>query len=96
MRDEAALQATLSLVIGRLEDFARRVRERMSKVDWFMQRELIRLLVKRVEIDHDDVNVVFRIDSALPTLDPATPERDSFWQDCGRGAFANAFQHRAR
>jgi site-specific DNA recombinase len=96
MRDEAALQATLSLVIGRLEDFAQRVRKRMSQVDWHMQRELIRLLVKRVEIDHDDVNVVFRIDSTPPTLDPTAPEREGFWQDCGRGVFANAFQHRAR
>jgi site-specific DNA recombinase len=85
MRDEAALQATLSLVIGRLEDFAQRVRERMSKVDWHMQRELIRLLVKRVEIDHDDVNVVFRIDSALLMPDPTNPQRDRFWPDCGRG-----------
>lgn len=84
MRDEVALQATLSLVIGRLEDFAQRVGERMSKIDWLMQRELIRLLVKRVEIDHDDVNVVFRIDCIPPTLDPISPGRDSFWQDCGR------------
>jgi site-specific DNA recombinase len=92
MRDEAAWQATLSLVIGRLEDFAQRVRERMSKVDWHMQRELIRLLVKRVEIDHDNVNVVFRIDSAPPMPDPTNPERDSFWQDCGRGEQPRAGQ----
>ncbi len=96
MRDEAALQATLSLVIGRLEDFAQRVHERMAKVDWLMQRELIRLLVKRVEIDHDDVNVVFRTDGIPPMLDPISPEQNSFWQDCGRVAFADALQHRAR
>jgi len=84
MRDEAALRSTLSLVIGRLEDFAKRVHDRMSKVDWLMQRELIRTLVKRVEIDQGDVNVVFRIDSTLPTPDPTSPGQNSFWQDCGR------------
>ncbi len=84
MRDEAALQSTLSLVIGRLEDFAKRVHDRMSEVDWLMQRELIRTLVKRVEINQDDINVVFRIDSTLPTPDPASPGQNSFWQDRGR------------
>jgi site-specific DNA recombinase len=85
MRDEAALQSTLSLVIGRLEDFAIRVHDRMSEVDWLLQRDLIRTLVKRVEIDQDDVHVVFRIDGTLPTPDPASPGQNSFWQDCGRG-----------
>jgi len=84
MRDEAALQSTLSLVIGRLEDFAQRVHERMSEVDWPLQRELIRTLVKRVEIDQDDINVVFRVDDVSPTPDPASPGQDSFLQHCGR------------
>jgi len=84
MRDEAALQSTLSLVIGRLEDFAKRVHHRMSEVDWLLHRDLIRTLVKRVEIDQDDVNVVFRIDGTLPTPDPTSPGQSSFWQDCGR------------
>jgi len=84
MRDEAALQSTLSLVIGRLEDFAKRVHDRMSEVDWLMQRELIRTLVKRVEINQDDINVVFRVDGTLPTPDPTSSGQNSFWQDCGR------------
>ena len=92
MRDEAALQSTLSLVIRRLEDFAKRVHDRMSEVDWLMQRELIRTLVKRVEIDQDDINVVFRID---PTPDPASPGQNSFWQDCWWGALAAALEPRA-
>jgi len=85
MRDEAALQSTLSLVIGRLEDFAKKVHDRMSDVDWSMQRELIRTLVKRVEVNQDDINVVFRIDATLPTPDPAHPDQNSFLPDRGRG-----------
>ena len=84
MRDEAALRSTLSLVIGRLEDFAKRVRDRMCEVDWFMQRDLIRNLVTQVEINQDDINVVFRVDGTFSTPDPTSPGQNSFWQDYGR------------
>src|SRR3954447_19196130 len=33
----------------------------MDSPDWSLQRDLIRLLVKRVEVDHDEINVVFRV-----------------------------------
>ena len=83
MHDEAALRTTLSLVIGQLEDFARRVHDRVAEVDWHTQRDLIRMLVKRVEIDRDDVNVVFRVDPLPPPSDPNGVEGDVL-QDCGR------------
>jgi len=84
MRDEAALQTTLSLVIGRLEDFARRVHDRVAKIDWNTRRELIRLLVKRIEIGRDDVNVVFRIDPAPPPSNPGSSGDGGVLPDCGR------------
>jgi len=83
MRDEAAQQTTLSLIIGRLEDFARRVHASMDGLDWHERRDLIRLLVKRVEIDREDINVVFRIDPP-PSCDPSGRREDSFLQDCRR------------
>ena len=67
LRDEVAQRTALSLIVGRLQDFARQVRDRMSAVDWSLQRDLIRLLVKRVEIDRGDINVVFRV---APSFDP--------------------------
>src|SRR4029450_281879 len=39
----------------------------MSAVDWSLQRDLIRVLVKRVEIDRGDINVVLRV---TPSFDP--------------------------
>jgi site-specific DNA recombinase len=92
MRDEAALQTTLSLVIGRLEDFAKRVHDRVTEVDWHARRELIRMLVKRVEIDRDDVNVVFRIDPASPLSDPRGAGEGNVLQDCGRRGVADPGQ----
>jgi len=81
--DEAALETTLSLIIGRLEDFAGRLCDTLSAIDWHQRRELIRLLVKRVEVDTDDINIVFRV--APAPADPVhTGPGGSFLQDCGR------------
>ena len=84
LRDEAAQRAALSLIVGRLEDFARQVGNRMAAVDWSLQRDLIRTLVKRVEIDRGDINVVFRV---APSFDPSHggSQGDSSLHNCGRG-----------
>jgi site-specific DNA recombinase len=59
--DEIARQAELRLVITRLGDFAAKVEDGLAAADWLTKRDLIRTLVKRVEIGKDEVNVVFRI-----------------------------------
>lgn len=59
--DEVALQAELHLVIMRLEEFAARVEDRLEEADWLLRRELIRLLVKRVNVGQEEVEVAFRI-----------------------------------
>jgi site-specific DNA recombinase len=83
LQDEAALRRTLSLLIGRLEDFAKQIQQRMTTLDWSLQRDLIRLLVKRVEVDHDEINVVFRV-APPPGFLPPGPEGDRSLQDCWR------------
>src|SRR3954447_2719858 len=82
LRDQAAVQTTLSLIIGRLEDFADHVRDTLSASDWHQRRELIRLLVKRVEIDVDAINIVFRVAPAPSGPGPAELRSPSS-QDCG-------------
>ena len=89
--DQEALRSTLSLLVGRLEDFAGQVRGQLAQVDWHRQRELIRLLVKRVEIDRDAISIVFRVAplSAHPSRDgPQMP----FLPDCGRGGQSRSGQ----
>jgi site-specific DNA recombinase len=60
--NEAALHVELQLIIGRLEDLAAQVRDGLEEADWPSRREMIRALVKRVEVDHDQGHVVFRVD----------------------------------
>jgi site-specific DNA recombinase len=84
LRDEAAQRAALSLIVSRLEDFAGQVRDRLSAVDWSLQRDLIRLLVKRVEIDRGDITVVFRV--APPPNPGYGGSNDDSLHHCRRGS----------
>jgi site-specific DNA recombinase len=61
LQDESSLHSQLQLIIGRVEDFAERVRKGLATVDWPTRRELIRALVKRVEVAEDQVTVVFKV-----------------------------------
>jgi site-specific DNA recombinase len=72
--DEMAHQVELRLIISRLEEFAMKVRDGLDEADWLTKRELIRTLVKRVEIDKEEVNVVFRV---TPVPFDLSPERGS-------------------
>jgi site-specific DNA recombinase len=55
----------LQLLIVRLDEFAAKLKGKIDKLDWETKRQIIRSLVKSVEIDQEQVNVVFRI-GALP------------------------------
>jgi site-specific DNA recombinase len=84
LRDEAAQRAALSLIVGRLEDFAQQVRQQMAAVDWSVQRDLIRLLVKRVEIDREEVNVVLRVTRSPADPGWPQPNTEHILHHCGR------------
>ena len=58
---EAAQEAELRLVIGQLEEFARRVSQELQEPDWDTRREIVRALVKKVEIDEQEVRIVYRV-----------------------------------
>jgi len=70
LAEEATLHGELQLIIGRLEDFAAKLHDGLETADWASQRDLIRALVKRVEVAHNEVNVVFRIDPYPSDNDP--------------------------
>lgn len=70
LADEEALHGELQLIIGRLEDCATKLHGGLEATDWASQRDLIRALVKRVEVARDDINIVFRIDPCPGDADP--------------------------
>jgi site-specific DNA recombinase len=80
--DEVAQTTEIRLIIGRLEEFSTRVKDGLTKMDWSTQREIIRTLVKRVEIEQEKVNVVFRV---APNPSISDPGKDCLQHCGGRG-----------
>jgi len=66
----AALHTELPRSIGRLEALAAPVHDGREDADWTGRRELLRALVQRVDVDHDQVQVVCRVDHRPGDLDP--------------------------
>src|SRR5207248_5802597 len=81
IQDEAGMEHELRLILGRLETFASKVKEGLAEADWLTRREIIRTLVKRVEVDQEQVNVIFRIGPTTPST-PSDHHSQSL-QHCG-------------
>ena len=89
-RAQAQTQADLQLVIGRLEEFSAKVQGGLEQLDWHGRRELIRTLVKRVEIDRERIKVVFRVEESSF---PSTPAGEGpIMQDCGRRIYTSLWR----
>jgi site-specific DNA recombinase len=79
--DLEAQERELRLVIGQLLEFAARVKAGLEEADWSTRREIIRTLVKRVEVDEGEVRVVYRV-----SLSPfAESPQGGNLPDCRRG-----------
>ena len=71
-KEAAALaeQQSLRLVMGQMDDFVATVKDRLSDLDWETRRAILRALVKRVEVDHTHIRVVFRVGPAPLVVQP--------------------------
>jgi site-specific DNA recombinase len=78
---EASQEAELRLVIGQLEEFARRVSQELQEPDWATRREVVRALVKQVEIDEQEVRIVYRVS---PSPFEGGPQQGSLQHCWGR------------
>ena len=75
----------LTLVIGRLENFAASVRDGLDGLDWHGRRDLIRSLVRRIEVDGHRVEVVFRVPpppGGCGSSEPDPAGQLGAWQHC--------------
>src|SRR2546425_8102241 len=90
LADQAAQQRQLQLIIGQLEEVVAKVRGGLAAADWLTRREIIRALVRRVEIDKQQVTVIFRVP---PTSSGPGPD-GSVLPDCRRGALSPPRKHR--
>ncbi len=84
--EEGELDEELRLVVGRLETFAAHVQEGLHQADFQTRRDIIRALVKRVEVDEQQIRVVFRV-SPMP-FPPSSDDTSSHWQHHGSRVLA--------
>lgn len=76
-REIEQAQRQMRLVVGRLEAFAEQVDAGLAALAWKERRDLVRCLVKQVEIDREEVTVCFRVD---PVPFAPTPDERGFVQ----------------
>jgi site-specific DNA recombinase len=82
LKEEADMEGELRLILGQLQMFASKVENGLQHADFSTRREIIRTLVKRVEVDEQQIRVVFRVS---PMWSPSSSEDASHnWQHCGR------------
>jgi site-specific DNA recombinase len=82
-------QEELRSVVNHIDEFATQLADGIETLDWTDKREVIRALVKRVEIGKEDVRVVYKI-GQLPFVQG--PASGASLQDCLWGAFTPACQ----
>ena len=84
--DADAERRELRLVIGHIRDFADRVGDRLYEADWATRREVIRALIKEVQVGGESVRIVYKVG---PAAFGGSSDRDPvFLQDRGRRAQA--------
>jgi site-specific DNA recombinase len=97
IKDEASLERELTLILGRLDEFTSRVKLGLDEADWSTRRDIIRALVKRVEIDQEQVRVVFRVNPPPQAALQPLAEKDSpSLQHCGGRDQPDPIEHPAR
>jgi site-specific DNA recombinase len=76
--DREAAQRELKLLVSRLQDFADHVKAGLQELGWEQRREVIRTLVKRIEVDEQSIRIVYRV--SLPPF--AKAPKGGLAQDC--------------
>jgi site-specific DNA recombinase len=82
-REAAETERDLALVISRLEDFSAKVTTSLGNLDRFGMQDIIRTVVRRIEIDERRIEVIFRVPSPDGPAGPRSPTKSNgSWQHC--------------
>jgi site-specific DNA recombinase len=74
----AGRQQELRLAIDHFDTFARRIHEGLEDADWETRRQIVTALVKQVEVEQEQIRVIYRL--APAPVDRGSGQRDL--QDC--------------
>jgi hypothetical protein len=65
-----------------LEDFSAKVTKRLDDLDRSNMQDIIRNLVRRIEIDESHIEVIFRVPSPDGPSRPSPTDESGSWQHC--------------
>lgn len=80
-RRDADQDTELRLIVGQFEAFTEQVKAALSTADFAMKRAILKLLVRRIEIDEHEVRVVYKVQTG-PFV--PSPNKETFLQHCLR------------
>jgi site-specific DNA recombinase len=81
--DAAESERDLALVISRMEDFSAKVTAGLDNLDRLGTQDIIRTVVRRIEIDDSRIEVIFRVPSPDGPPGPTAPSTTPGpWQHC--------------
>jgi len=90
-------QEELRSIVNHIDEFAQQLTDGIESLDWIDKREVIRALVKRVEIGKEDVRVVYKIGQLPFVSGPASgvSSQDCLWGQYTslRGAYQRGVGH---
>jgi len=82
-REAAETERDLALVISRLEDFSAKVTTSLDNLNRFGMQDIIRTVVRRIEIDESRIEVIFRVPSPDgPAGQRSQTKSTGSWQHC--------------
>jgi len=82
-REAAETERDLALVVSRLEDFSAKVITGLDHLDRVGMRDIIRTVVRRIEINDSRIEVVFRVPSPGDPPGPGSSTKmTGSWQHC--------------
>jgi len=94
LRTQAEEEDTLRLILHRLDTFTAKIQNRLHQADFQTRREIIRTLVKRVEVNTSHLRVVFRVNPiSLPEQSTYPSPNSQHW---GRRVHPRTFHRDVR
>jgi site-specific DNA recombinase len=90
LKEVSEAEEELRLILGRLETFAAKVQDGLHQADFQTRRDIIRTLVKRIEVDEQQIRVVFRVSPTSPLS--SSDDAPHNWQHCGGRVHARGLE----
>ena len=93
LESESREQAELREALACLDDFVSSVDANLESADWTLRREILRTLIDHVEIEKEQIRIVYRINFPLFAKTASTAGNGKVLHFCWRGGLTTPGQH---